>query len=40
MALYEMWEVSNLPMGSKSYEEYFTYTLGVGAAGEGQTGPI
>ena len=23
MALHEMWEVSNLPMGSKPYEEYF-----------------
>ena len=23
MALHEMWKVSNLPMGSKPYEEYF-----------------
>ena len=23
MSLHEMWEVSNLPMGSKPYEEYF-----------------
>ena len=26
MALHEMWEVSNLPMGSKPYEEYFLCT--------------
>ena len=26
MALHEMWEVSNLPMGSKPYEEYFPCT--------------
>jgi len=23
MALHEMWEISNLPIGSKLYEEYF-----------------
>ena len=27
MALHDMWEVSNPPMGSMRYEEYFPYTI-------------
>jgi len=27
LALHEMWEVSNLPMGSMPYEEYFPCTM-------------
>jgi len=27
LALHEMWEISNLPMGSMSYEEYFPCTI-------------
>jgi len=34
IALYEMWEVSNLPMGSLPYEEYFPYAEEVDAVGE------
>ena len=27
LALHEMWEISNLPMSSMPYEEYFPYTM-------------
>jgi len=27
LALHEMWEISNLPMGSMPYEEYFPCTI-------------
>ena len=28
-ALNDMWEVSNLPIGSLSYEEYFSYMMAL-----------